>query len=102
MNDLQSQLQTIKNQTIRKTVFKAIESIEIYFRTQIAYHHSLIYGAFGYLDSANFKTSPEFFHKVMENIREETSRSNETFIAHFKEKYNTTDLPVWAMVEVVT
>lgn len=87
---------------LRKTVFKAIESIEIYFRTQIAYHHSLSYGAFGYLDSANFKTSPEFFDKVMLSIREETSRSNETFIAHFKEKYNTTDLPVWAMVEVVS
>lgn len=87
---------------LRKTVFKAIESIEIYFRTQIAYHHSLTYGAFGYLDPANFKTSPEFFDKVMVSIREETSRSNETFIAHFKEKYNTTDLPVWAMVEVVS
>ena len=87
---------------LRKTVFKAIESIEVYFRTQIAYHHSLTYGAFGYLDPENFKTSPEFFDKVMVSIREETSRSSETFIAHFKEKYNTTDLPVWAMVEVVS
>ncbi|MGE4472499.1 Abi family protein [uncultured Sulfuricurvum sp.] len=87
---------------LRKTVFKAIESIEVYFRTQIAYHHSLAYGAFGYLDPENFKTSPEFFDKVMVAIREETSRSSETFIAHFKEKYNTTDLPVWAMVEVVS
>ncbi|MGD9716415.1 MAG: Abi family protein [Sulfuricurvum sp.] len=87
---------------LRKIVFKAIESIEVYFRTQIAYHHSLAYGAFGYLDPANFKTSPEFFDKVMVAIREETGRSSETFIAHFKEKYNTTDLPVWAMVEVVS
>ncbi|OHD83377.1 MAG: hypothetical protein A3J39_00435, partial [Sulfuricurvum sp. RIFCSPHIGHO2_12_FULL_44_8] len=87
---------------LRKTVFKAIESIEVYFRTQIAYHHSLTYGAFGYLDPENFKTSPEFFDKVMVGIREETNRSSETFIAHFKEKYNTTDLPVWAMVEVVS
>ncbi|MDD5160836.1 MAG: Abi family protein [Sulfuricurvum sp.] len=87
---------------LRKTVFKAIESIEVYFRTQIAYHHSLTYGAFGYLDPANFKTSADFFDKVMLAIRKETGRSSETFIAHFKEKYNTTDLPVWTMVEVVS
>lgn len=87
---------------LRKIVFKAIESIEVYFRTQIAYHHSLAYGAFGYLDPANFKTTPDFFDKVMVAIREETGRSSETFITHFKEKYSTTDLPVWAMVEVVS
>lgn len=87
---------------LRKIVFKAIESIEVYFRTQIAYHHALAYGAFGYLDPANFKTSPEFFDKVMQSIREETGRSSETFIAHFRDKYGTTDLPIWAMVEVVS
>lgn len=87
---------------LRKIVFKAIESIEIYCRTQIAYHHAQAYGAFGYLDDKNFKTTPEFFEKVMLSIREETGRSNETFIDHFKAKYQTSDLPIWAMVEVVS
>jgi abortive infection bacteriophage resistance protein len=35
-------------------------------------------------------------------IREETGRSSETFISHFRDKYGTTDLPIWAMVEVVS
>jgi abortive infection bacteriophage resistance protein len=87
---------------LRKIVFKAIESIEIYFRTQIAYHHALKYGAFGYLEQENFTTNQEFFESVMSAIKEETSRSSEIFIGHFKTKYNTTDLPVWAMVEVVS
>ncbi len=40
---------------LRKIVFEAIESIEIYFRTQIAYFHSLKYDAFGYLLLKNFR-----------------------------------------------
>ena len=87
---------------LRKIVFKAIEAIEVYFRTQIAYHHALSYDAFGYLKQENFTVSDEFFEKVTSAIREETSRSSETFIDHFKEKYHTTDLPIWAMVEVVS
>ena len=35
---------------LRKIIFEAIESIEIYFRTQITYSHALRYESFGYLE----------------------------------------------------
>ena len=87
---------------LRKIVFEAIEIIEIYFRTQITYHYALKYGAFGYLRKENFETSQEFYDKIMINLKDETKRSEESFIKHFKDEYNTTDLPMWAVVEVIS
>lgn len=88
---------------LRKIVFEAIESVEIYFRTQIAYFHSLKYDAFGYLDSANFRENKtEQFEKVQSDILKEKSRSKEFFIKHFKKEYNSVDLPIWSVVEIVS
>ena len=87
---------------LRKIVFEAIESIEIYFRTQITYYHSLKHEAFGYLKKENFETSPEFFDRVQESLKNETKRSEEIFIRHFEDKYKTTDLPIWGVVEVIS
>ena len=87
---------------LRRLIFGALEVIEIYIRTQIAYHHSLKYGAFGYLEQANFQCNDVVFDDMMEDIKKESKRSDEMFIKHFKEKYNTTDLPLWSVVEVLS
>jgi abortive infection bacteriophage resistance protein len=87
---------------LRKIIFEAIESIEIYFRTQITYSHALRYESFGYLKKENFECSQDFFDKVLSNLKDETKRSEELFIKHFKDTYQTTDLPLWAVVEVVS
>lgn len=87
---------------LRKIIFEAIESIEVYFRTQITYSHASRYEPFGYLKEESFQTSHEFFEKVMLNLKDETKRSEELFIGHFKDKYQTSDLPIWAVVEVVS
>lgn len=87
---------------LRKIIFEAIECIEVYFRTQITYYHALKYGAFGYLDKQNFKTSESFFDDIINNLKDETKRSQEVFIKHFKDEYQTNDLPIWAVVEVVS
>ncbi|MEA3353067.1 MAG: Abi family protein, partial [Campylobacterota bacterium] len=87
---------------LRKIIFEAIESIEVYFRTQITYSHASRYETFGYLKKENFQTSQEFFDKVMENLESETKRSEELFIKHFQDRYQTSDLPIWAVVEVVS
>jgi abortive infection bacteriophage resistance protein len=87
---------------LRKIVFEAIESIEVYFRTQITYHHTLKYQAFGYLQKDSFEVSQDFFEQIIKNLKEETKRSEEAFIKHFKDEYNTNDLPLWAVVEVVS
>lgn len=49
-----------------------------------------------------FKTSPEFFERVLSSLKEETKRSEEIFIKHFKDRYKTTDLPIWSAVEVIS
>lgn len=87
---------------LRRLIFEAIERIEIYFRTQIAHCHSAEYGAFGYLDKENLKCSQEFFDQLQDAISKEKDRSRESFINHFKKKYNSTDLPIWAVVEVIS
>lgn len=87
---------------LRKIIFESIESIEIYFRTQIAYYHAEKFGPFGYLGYNNLKCGEDFFDRLQNTIREEKDRSTEAFIAHFKDKYDTTDLPIWTVVEVVS
>lgn len=87
---------------LRKIIFEAIESIEIYFRTQITYSHSQKYGSLGYLKNENFEASEKFFNLVIQNLKSETKRSKEVFVKHFKENYNTTDLPLWVTVEVIS
>ena len=88
---------------LRKIIFEAIESIEIYFRTQIAYFHSLKYDAFGYLVLNNFRENKaDKFYELQNDILKEKSRSKEYFIKHFKEKYNSVDLPVWSVVEIIS
>jgi len=87
---------------LRKIIFEAIEVIEIYFRTQISYFHAKEFGPYGYLDIKNFKTNQDFFGKIITLITNETSRSEEEFIAHFRDKYQTKDLPIWTLVEVIS
>lgn len=88
---------------LRKIIFEAIEVIEIYMRTQIAYHHSKKFGAFGYLDIRNLRENYQAaFDELHQDILKEKERSKEIFIRHFREKYNTTDLPLWSVVEIVS
>lgn len=88
---------------LRKIIFEAIEVIEIYLRTQIAYYHSQKYGAFGYLYIAtlrgNYQTE---FDELHQDIIKEKERSKEVFIKHFKDKYNSSDLPIWSVVEIIS
>ncbi|KLE08930.1 Abi family protein [Aliarcobacter butzleri] len=88
---------------LRKIIFEAIEVIEIYLRTQIAYHHSKSYDAFGYLNIKNLRENKQTeFDELHQDILKEKERSKEVFIRHFKTKYNTTDLPIWTVVEIIS
>ncbi|MDF1884142.1 Abi family protein [Sulfurimonas sp. SAG-AH-194-C21] len=87
---------------LRKVVFEAIEYIEVYFRSQIAGIHASQYGAFAYLNKENLKCNDSFFNTLQNSIKKETQRSQESFVKHFKKKYNSSDLPIWVVVEVVS
>ena len=88
---------------LRKIIFEAIEVIEIYLRTQIAYYHSKSYDAFGYLDISTLRTNMQKdFDELHQDILKEKERSKEVFIKHFRDKYKTNDLPICTVVEIIS
>ena len=73
---------------LRLLLMEYLEDIELYFKTQVAYHHSEQYGALAYKDSKNFNK----FHKhdeFMENLKRELSyRKKDHVYKHHQFKYN--------------
>lgn len=91
---------------LRLLVMDAIERIEIAVRTQLAYHHGHAHGAFGYAeDPASLpKLGQSDRESFLVRVREETDRSREPFVRHFRDKYGADhdSLPVWMVTEVMT
>ncbi len=87
---------------LRLLVMDAIEPIEIALRSQVIYHLSHTYGAFGYLDSSNF--SHRFRHSEwLTHLSQLIKDASETFIMHYKGKYTSSaHMPLWMALEVVS
>lgn len=87
---------------LRRLVFEALEKIEIALRTQIVYEMSMAYGSHWMIQENHFKNSC-FYRSNLNSINEEIGRSKETFIDHYKQKYNEPELPPsWMSLEVVS
>ena len=87
---------------MRLIVFDVIERLEIAFRTQITYQCSHRYDAWWYENASHFKDDRSF-SKNLSKIEDEISRSNETFIKHYNEKYTSPELPpAWMTFEVIS
>lgn len=91
---------------LRLLVMDAIERIEIAVRTQLAYHHAHVHGAFAYADDPTSlpKLDARDRAKFLDRVRDEMKRSREPFVKHFRNKYRDdhADLPVWMCTEVMT
>ncbi len=87
---------------LRLLVMDAMEMMEVYIRTLIAYHLGHTYGPFGHTDASYFHST--FDHaQWLEKIEEEVKRSNDTFIKHYKRKYSGfPTLPIWMSAEVMS
>jgi len=87
---------------LRLLVLDAIERIEIAIRTQVTYQLAHTYGAFGHIDPTNFH--PQFDHATwLRNIEDETTRSNDEFIRHYRSKYDGFPvIPLWMLTEVMS
>ncbi|MDR0914740.1 MAG: Abi family protein [Oscillospiraceae bacterium] len=86
---------------MRNLILLVAEEIEIYLRTQLAYYHSMKYGAIGYLDAANFSTSHNhelFLESVNEFIEKNKTKP---FVKHHLQKHNG-NFPLWVAVEMFT
>ncbi|MBU4348575.1 Abi family protein [Patescibacteria group bacterium] len=90
---------------LRLIVMDAIERFEVSIKTQLIYELSHSYGAFGYASSDNFpKLSSKEHKRLTKTISEETDKSREKFVGHFKNKYGDKHklLPLWMAGEIVS
>ncbi len=88
---------------LRGIVFKAIEKIEISFRTKMIYHLSLECSPWWFEDSNLFKNIDEH-QSALRIIVSELERSKESFIKEHKDKYphDSRKPPAWKTLEVVS
>ena len=83
---------------MRSLLFKIIEEIEMYLRTQLAYNHSHEYGPLGYKDVKNFSEyhKHEVFKKLLKNIIDNNKRS--LVVQHHLQNYDG-KFPLWVIIE---
>lgn len=90
---------------LRLIILDAIEYIENAVRTDLTYHFSHHYGAFDYTNSINFPhVTPTDHQAFLERIKQESDRSQEVFVKHFRNKYGDSHnyLPLWMVVEIMS
>ncbi len=90
---------------LRLLVMDACERIETALKTDIVYHLAQESGAFGHLEHKNLPNIKLEVHaKLLETIKDETTRSKEIFVKHFFDKYGDKHsfLPLWMLAEVLS
>ncbi|MFA5261146.1 MAG: Abi family protein [Candidatus Omnitrophota bacterium] len=89
---------------LRFLVDEALEVVEIALRTWVTYYLVHKYGAFMHEDQNNFYAIRGFeYSEWIKKVHDETKRSQETFIRHYKENYvEFPALPLWMAVEVMS
>lgn len=86
----------------RLLMFDVIEKLEIAFRTQMSYHHSLVGGPYWFEERKNFRDA-EHWRKHLDNIDTEVDRAKEVFKEHFFAKYDEHErMPIWMTSEVLS
>ena len=90
---------------LRNLVFNELEKIEVAVRTQL----SLVYSVSSqdvmwYLDSQQYGNPPDdTFTQLKEDIEDDVNRSNEDFIKHYYNKYDSPTMPPsWMSLEVLS
>ena len=89
------------DRNLRNLLFAAIEEVEIYLRTQLAYYHAHKYGALGYLDANNYniRHKHDKFKKLIDTEIE--NNRNTLFVKHHLKNYGG-QFPIWVITELFT
>lgn len=91
------------DRSLRLLLLDAIERIEVSVKTQWAHHMSIKYGAHAYtINNKSLRKNENHFAKNLAQITEQVENSEESFIAHFRSKYEEQLPPIWAVVEVLS
>lgn len=87
---------------LRNLIMEQLESIEIAFRTHIAYYIAHNFGPLGYMESNNF-INEQYHSQFIDELRKELSRrrKNELFVTHYDDFYGA-KYPIWLAIEVTT
>ena len=87
---------------LRDLLTEALEVIEVDVRAAIAQIFGNKCGAFGHVDKSRFR--PTFDHtEWTARLHQETERSNELFVVHFKSNYSGfPQLPCWIAMEIIS
>ncbi|MBO9134594.1 Abi family protein [Rhizobium sp. B230/85] len=92
----------ILDRRLRLLVMDAIERIEVSLRGGWAHHVAMKYGPHSYLDPGLYHRADRYaqaFLKLIEDLR----RSKDTFILHYKNRYDDPEhSPVWMTAEVIS
>ena len=89
---------------LRLVVLDAIERVEVYFRTQLAYELARTTGAFGFTNRENLpRLKDSEYEEFLNRCIEELGRSREPFAIHFRETYGDTHQlpPYWILVNLM-
>lgn len=89
---------------LRILALDAIERVEVALRTQVVYEHVHRYGPFGYTVPENLpKLDGNRFGQFLSRVYDETQRSREIFVQHFRTKYSDQHpyLPLWMAAEIM-
>ena len=89
---------------LKLIVFDAIERVEVYIRTQLAYELAKAGGPFGYLDRGNLPgLDDERYRKLLRRCRDAFDRSREPFVIHFRDVYGDGQElpPYWMLVNLM-
>ena len=87
---------------LKVLVFAAIQRLEVACRAKMAYHFSLKFGPFWFMDEALF-VRQSIYEKNLASLRDEVNRSYEDFIEEHFNKYDDPDIPpAWKTLEVAS
>jgi abortive infection bacteriophage resistance protein len=87
---------------LRLLVMDAIERVEVSLRGVWAYHLAMKYASHGYL-SPNLYARSDRYAKAYTGLLREIERSTDTFIVHYKSKYDDpAQPPIWMTAEVMS
>ncbi|WP_339798104.1 Abi family protein [uncultured Hyphomonas sp.] len=87
---------------LRLLVMDAVERIEVSFRGTWAHHLAMKYGPHGYIDGTLYGRQ-DHYAKALAGLIEEIDRSRDTFIEHYRQKYDDPELPpIWMAAEVMS
>jgi abortive infection bacteriophage resistance protein len=88
---------------LRGLILDAICHIEVAVRTAVTYDMGHAYGAFAHCDPSNFAFDAKWHGTWLGGVEGEVDRARETFIEHYRNKYEGfPSVPIWMATEVMS